>query len=183
MSNIIKRSSTVISLFIVLIIFTFANCRKGRNDKELTLPLVSYSGVDLSLDGYYFEFQNEQYEIFFLYRNGVILYGGSGITIAELSEFEGRYSNGQFYESAKDSKTDWGRFNITGLNIKYEKWNPSTGGPLQTYLYSGIILNDTTFQITTSQDAHGNGDVHSVNYLYQFKKFSPKPDSTNQFTN
>jgi len=42
----------------------------------------------------------------------------------------------------------------------------------------GIILNDTTFQITKYTSG---SNVSERNEVYHFREFHPKPDSTNKY--
>jgi len=165
----------------------FTCCRKIRGkEQELTLQIQPYTGNQLRVDGYYYWTSednegNEAFQIFFLYRNGVILSGGFPLTI-DLSDQEEEFANGEYYDHVKDDKISWGRFQISENIITYEKWYPSSGGPAPVYLHQGTILNDTTFQITSSRPSHGDGEFESLNRIYRFKHFAPKPDSTNTFT-
>jgi hypothetical protein len=85
--------------------------------------------------------------------------------------------------SGGNSKFNWGVFQVNGANIKFERWYPSSGGPLKAYISSGEILNDTTFLITESYRMQkGNKtELKDRNETYYFREFSPKSDSTNKF--
>lgn len=80
-------------------------------------------------------------------------------------------------------KDYWGIFNIKNDSIVFERWYPSSGGPFPAYLRSGKILNDTTFVITKSFRSKIGNEEQQLNETYHFRKFSPKPDSTNIFVN
>jgi hypothetical protein len=111
-------------------------------------------------------------------NNGVILAAGG----LELSETEmDKYLTKEFVnsDSYKKYKSNWGVFEIDGMLIKFERWYPSDP-PLKSYINSGLILNDTTFQITKSMRSDGS-EVKEINEIYHFRSFSPKPDSTNSF--
>ena len=138
-----------------------------------------YSGNNLKIDGYFHYDSDGRSEIYLLYRNGVILYGGAPL-LGDVGARESEFQNGSYYSHVNESKTAWGRFIINDSNIKYEKWNTSTGGPLETFIASGAILNDTTFRITAVD--HSNGDHYDADKVFMYKKFSPKPDSTNTYT-
>lgn len=163
-------------------------CKKNSpmKDDDLFLSRQNYTGNQLRIDGYYYNEYgsgNEtRREIYFFYRNGILLKGGVPL-LTELSIRENEFKNGTYYNYVKDSKLDWGVFQINGNNIKYEHWYPNSIGPLRAVIHEGIILNDTTFLITqTYRMKDGNKtDVSFENLLYRFKKLSPKPDSTNQF--
>lgn len=101
-----------------------------------------------------------------------------------LIDKEQEYMNGSFKSFAKDIKYYWGRLIVEGSTIKFERWYPSSGGPLRVGVREGTILNDTTFHITESyrlQDGEKQ-DVKERDETYHFKALSPKPDSTNEFT-
>ena len=144
-------------------------------DDELTLQRMPYDGDELRLDGYYHR-KNPNLEIYFFYSNGIVRYGGGGYLSFE--EVEYHILNNQIVFG--NSKTDWGIFFINGKTIKFERWYPSSGGGVPTYVREGIILNDTTFHITVSYRSDGK-ERREENEMYYFRQFSPKPDSTNNF--
>jgi hypothetical protein len=76
-------------------------------------------------------------------------------------------------------KDCWGVFNIKDNIIKFERWYPGQGAK-KAYVREGIILNDTTFHITKSYRSNGS-ELKDADEVYHFRKFSPKPDSTNVF--
>ena len=81
----------------------------------------------------------------------------------------------------KQSKFDWGLFNIEDNTIKIEHWLPAQGG-YPTLLRTGEILNDTTFVLTESIMRGKNGATpKDINQTFYFKHFDIKPDSTNSF--
>lgn len=173
------------SMYIAITAFVFVlltSCRGERWDDELTLPKQSFTGSQLRLDGYYYRSTSSNYETIFLYRNGVVLYGAY-TPFAEIESQEENYANGTFYNSVKDDKTSWGRFIIAGNEIKREFWQPSNGGALQTFTHSGTVVNDTTFRISSSWRSCKPKRKKDLDEVWRFKAFSPKPDSTNQFTN
>ena len=71
-------------------------------------------------------------------------------------------------------------FLIEDNNIKFDRWYPSER-PYQAFVREGVILNDTTFHITKSYRSNGNTEARVRDEIYHFRKFSPKPDSTNRF--
>ena len=150
-------------------------------DDELSLPKQEYTGKELKIDGYYYIKFNNIFEVFFLYKDGIITYAGT-IPIEDLSEREKRFQNGEFYNHIKNIKFFWGVFNIKNNQILYERWCPSEP-PYRTYVREGNIINDTTFVITKLfRMVNGKKTEESeLNEVYHFKQFSPKPDSTNKF--
>ncbi len=95
---------------------------------------------------------------------------------------EEMFSDGTYYnEYAKDDKTHWGVFLISGSTIEYERWvSPNGMGATPVYRYTGTILNDTTFQMYSSCCVDGT-DENPYNYVFKFKQFRSKPDSTCSF--
>ena len=188
---VIKNDETEMKVLYKLILLiglcVLATCKRlSENDEHLTIPLQPYSGTELKTNGYYYHVSednigNTAYEIYFLYRNGVLLYGGSPL-LSDLPERESNYANGTYHAQA-NNKTNWGRFDVNGNQIRLERWFPSSGGPAPVIMLSGTIINDTLFHITTSRESHGDNTVKPFYRYYHFKKFSPKQDSTNSYTN
>jgi hypothetical protein len=187
-NSLTKMTMKVLSILILIMgLFVFATCKREKeNAEDLTIPLSPYNGNELKTNGYYYRVSqdnmgNTAYEIYFLYRNGVILYGGFPL-LSELPEREISYSNGTYHTQASN-KTSWGRYDINGNQIRLEKWFPSSGGVAPVYMLSGTIINDTLFHLTASRESNGNNSVKTINQHFHFKQFSPKPDSTNSYTN
>lgn len=169
----------------VLVLLLGCTCKKiATEDDKLSLLKTPYTGNQLKINGYYYNKWGdpESMTIYFLYSNGVILHGDDPY-LSRISEYEKKYSNGEFYNYAKDYKISWGVFQIDGDKIAFERWYPSSGGPTHAYVRAGKILNDTTFQITESYRMQGGNktEVSVKDEVYHFKKFSPKPDSVNVF--
>lgn len=169
-------------LSIILIVSMLLSCRGERWDDDLTLPNQHYSGNELKTDGYYYRSASSNYEVIFLYRNGVVLHG-TYVPFAEITQQEQEYANGTFYSFIKEDKTSWGRFVVEGNVIKREFWQPGNGNPLDAYTHSGTIINDSTFQITQAWRSCKPKKKNSLDEIWHFKKFGPKPDSSNSFTN
>jgi hypothetical protein len=145
------------------------------NDDVLSLDRQNYHGNELLLNGIFYEESSNDKDIYYqryaFYKNGII---------RDLLSSTDKDSK-QFPDG--NHKTEWGVFQIIGNEIKFERWYPSSGGPLHAYIRSGIILNDTTFLITESYRMQKGikTEVKKKNETYHFRKFSPKPDSTNRF--
>lgn len=172
-------------IYLLMLLASVACKRDLRNNNELTIPLQTYSGDEIKTNGYYYKIYQENsgdttYEIYFLYRNGVVLHGGYS-SPSEIAEDELSFANGTYYSNAQ-SRTNWGRFEVHGNQIRIEKWFPSSGGPAPVYMLSGSILNDTLFHLTRSRKSHDDFAERTIDYYYQFKAFSDKPDSTNDYS-
>jgi hypothetical protein len=167
----------LISLVTIMALFS---CRGERWDDDLTLPEQPYTGNQMQIDGYFFNESDGRRQVYVFYRNGVVLDGGSPLTSA-LAIFEEELSNGTYYNFAKDKKYKWGRFLVDSNVLQFELWKPNTG-PFEAYTYEGVILNDTTFKLTKSWRSCKPKKVNEFEETFHFKRFSPKPDSTNTFT-
>jgi len=159
----------------ICLILVMSACRK---DVELTK--ADYTGNQLKLGGYYAGPRNgEGLDYFFFYRNGVLLYAGGYSDPMDVGIIEDVFRSDEFDESKKKVKYVWGVFNIAGNVIEFEKWEPGGGKALKTVGWSGDILNDSTFLVTSFIGT--KGDAFVVNDTFNLRPFSPKPDSTNMF--
>lgn len=168
---------------LIFIIVTIFSCQNDKEeDDQLSLTKTSYSGNELKIDGYFYTiFENKMQSISFFYENGIYLdLGGSKNNFNEASNYIASFTNNNDFRS---SRIWWGLFKINGDNISYEKWYTSGGNPFKAYVRTGKIINDTTFNVTKSYRVV-NGvetNVFSINETYYYRKFSPKPDSANNF--
>lgn len=180
------RSSRTLNVFMGCCLYAslLLGCRietDQQQDDLLSIPRVPYLGDDLRLIGYYYDLYNNQYyDLNFLFRNGVLLHCGSGYDQTAMTNLEADFASGAFHSMAFGSKTAWGVFLIDSPSVALERWYPSSGGPLKSYVLSGTIVNDSAFHITGSRRSNGT-ELQSVDFTYHFKQFGPKPDSTNQF--
>ncbi len=164
----------VIILIIMLIHVT--SCKKMNEfDDVLSLQRQNYQGNELFLDGFYYteteNFEGIIFNRYAFYENGITRYLGSSKLLLEPNFVSG------------NAKQTWGIFQIENGKIKFERWYPSSGGPLMAFVRSGQVLNDTTFHITESYRMQ-NGqktEIRVRDEIYHFQQFSPKPDSTNKF--
>lgn len=170
----------------IMFITILSACNKLWKDDTLSFIRTVYAGDELRIDGYYYlkypvADGTNRMNIYFLYENGIILYGEAP-SEANIETKEEDYRSGRYYDLVNDKKYYWGVFNIEGDNIQFERWYPSKP-PLETYVRSGKIVNDSTFVITESYRLKGNRkkDINKEEELYRFKHFAPKPDSTNRF--
>ncbi|MCK9451808.1 MAG: hypothetical protein M0Q90_08970 [Bacteroidales bacterium] len=171
----------LISTFLAGVLSFSNSCEKLMKDDELVLQKQNYTGNQLRLDGYYYEeFEEKYYSIYFFYEDGTLLYGDGGFTKKEFIEHEKEFTKDVWLNGVKSYKAYWGLFMIENDSIVFERWYPSSGGPFPAHRRSGKILNDTTFLITKSIRSNGK-EEQKLNEIYHFKKFSPKPDSTNVF--
>ena len=171
----------IMKSIILASIATIFSCRGERWDDDLTLPKQGYEGNQLRIDGYYFNESDGRTQVFFYFRDGVVLDAGAVLN-SNISFAEQEFMNGIYYNHAINYKYKWGRFIINGTTIKAELWKPNTG-PWEAYTSEGIVLNDTTFKMTKTWRSCKPKKVREYEEIYHFKKLAPKPDSTNRYTN
>lgn len=142
--------------------------------------------TNLRLDGYYVNKSNGRkgyggnYPIF-LYKNGIVLetYSGSFSYDSEVQAYlREYYANKKNLDKIEMSQ--WGIVHISGSTISIEMRNASFEKTEKTMIEKGTIINDSTFEMTVLYNRKGE-KVDTFNDVYKFKKFSPKPDSTNKY--
>jgi hypothetical protein len=158
----------IIFIFIALGTLTFSKCEK----EELSLKRIDFNGNEIRLDGFYYNEPNKAH--FFLYRNGVFFDGGTGFN-GSLVDMEKFHSNIENYKTAYEVPYFWGVFRISTGEIQFAKWVSSDEfGRYTTTQFNGKIINDTTLLINHPAEMIGSD-------TFYFHRFSPKPDSTNNF--
>lgn len=177
--------SKIMKHLLLVIVILLGSCKKNKfvKDDELSIQRTNYTGNQLRINGYYYQLiDGALYGVYCFYANGVIQHLGDGYKLSELAGFEQLITTKDFNDKSKAVKYFWGVFKIEGNSIQFERWYPSEP-PYKAYVRSGTILNDSTFKITESYRMQGGQktEVTSLNETYHFKKFSPKPDSTNAF--
>jgi hypothetical protein len=168
-----------IFLLYFLFVFSCKKCRE-RNDDPLCSARTTNTGSSIQLDGlYYYSYGNgSAYQLLFLYQNGVILNPG----VVDSSVFNGNPAqliSQYFLSNYKNVKTDWGIYEIKDSTILLEQWYPAENY-FYVYQRKGVIVNDSTFIFSQSSRCDGS-ENRSINEVFHFKKYAPKPDSTNQF--
>jgi len=163
---------THVFIICLLSVFAFSFCE----DDELTIKRTPYIGNEIRTDGCYYRIigpDSIQAAYIFYYRNGIVFFFADSVNITSLDQFTS-------LKMFRNNKTSWRVFTISDNNIIISQgwgdpWN--SGRPLITS-YSKI-LNDTTIQGIKTIDSRTGEWKHD--YIVRFRKFSPKPDSTNVF--
>ena len=63
--------------FFISFVMLFFSCKSWLLDEILTLPRKDYIGNELRTDGYYYVSRQENHSaVYFLYRNGIVLFVG-----------------------------------------------------------------------------------------------------------
>ena len=169
----------------LMVVLFFGSCKKWFKDEELTLPKTPYLGNELRFDGYYYLMNpvcNAFQDTYFFYRDGTVLScGGSNVEDSLFGYKDEKIRDIISHGYHQNHKSGWGVFIMEGDSIAIERWWFATESPgLPVYLLKGVVLNDTTFHITSSTWPK-TGHVSEKDDVYHFHTFSPKPDSTNIF--
>ena len=168
----------VTAFFLGMFLCLLVSCNILHPDEKLTLQRKDYAGNELRIDGYYYYFVQgvDRTVVRFLYKNGIVLWGGTyGIT--NINEVESEMLG--LYSTVRKMKESWGVFLVEDDKIQYETWAEAPDGVcLATRKYFGYIENDTTIHITES---YYSGRNETRNEIWHFKQFDNKPDSTNKF--
>lgn len=164
----------------IIILLAFCSLFQGcfRGAEELTLERVDYLGSEIKIDGYYYHQDNETFNSFMLFENGV--YHGFGETEQPtLENLDALIQDETFYNNIRDLQYTWGVYQVDGNGITIERWLPGTGGPYPTQLLEGDIIDDETIRISGLRGTEYEDEVDE----FKFRALSPKPDSTNTFIN
>jgi hypothetical protein len=169
----------LVSVILATIAFCFHRCDKFFPDEKLSLAKTPYTGNELRTDGYYYDNNDNLISIYFLYRDGIILYAFSHKAIG-LDEIEKEMIENNMYNDYDADKSRWGLFVMNGKTIQMERWTPSTGFSLPVTRGKGYIENDTTYHIMEKYYSDTK-KYYKGDWVYHFKQFHLKPDSTNKF--
>jgi len=161
---------------ILYVSILFASCNKLFPDEQLKFQRQNYEGNELKVNGYYYMYSdNGGIIVKYLFSNGIILSGYFHST-TNLNEVEIKMV--KEYDLLQKDKSRWGVFVINDNSIQYSRW-VHLGLRFVSVKCLGIIDNDTTFRFI--KNINPDGKEFSVNDIYHFRRFSPKPDSTNIF--
>lgn len=171
-----------LTLMLILLCVSCKRCRE-RFDDDLCSTRKNNATSALKLQGvyyrtYYASDGSLNYEVFCLYRNGVLRSLG-GYTEQEWNNLPDDIISNASYLSKSTSKIYWGIYTLDGTTIQYEKWYPSNDY-LHVYKTEGVILNDTTFTTNNFSRCDGSENYSQPN-TYHYKSLIVKPDSTNNY--
>lgn len=169
----------------ILLLLAISSCEIEL--EEMYLTRNDYVSDMLRIDGYYYKKEPDFNHIklcYFFYKNGVSYYYSGDYYYDSFSELE------ESIESIKTSKIHkkyafgWGVFNVMDSTILIEEYVASSFNKKLTAIFSGKILNDTTFTLKERYKLDQNGDKYNVykfDATYYFRQYSSKPDSTNRY--
>jgi hypothetical protein len=170
----IFKARIMLKSILLLVLISIQSCLK---DDVLVMKRVDNNTNKIRLKGYYLEtkFTHNPY---FFYQNGIV-FKYSSRELKDSLLIENGMTDINNLNNQKRLKDSWGVYSIQGNSILIERW-ASSDKPLDAYLMKGTILNDTTFIMTEFSEPDGS-KKEVINEVYRFRKFSPKPDSTNMF--
>lgn len=156
-------------------------------DDELSLKKESFNGNQLRLDGFYYrekldqKYNSTSYDFYYLYKDGTLFY----VSSKDFNYYKREDFNLNGFQK---ENYNWGVFQVKEDSIVFEKW--TAGEVSKVLLYSGRVLNDTTFMINEGYGSNERKKIKEIRAkniekkhetYYHFKQYSPKPDSTNRF--
>jgi len=171
-----------IKLLILFILLVFVSssfsCEKLGlcKDAELHFEREDFTRSSLKTRGFYYgDISNSGFaKTFILYLNGVSYGGESSV---RLSQIGNPFSNGDWAETKKNSKPEWGVFKVKGNDIEISFWNSQLSGCNGVSIERGKILSDTSFLLEP------RGTIRAEESIFYFHPLSVKPDSSNIFIN
>ena len=174
-----------VGIVCLALLSTLSSCRRLGLCKDQTLPVAKqpYSGTKLRLGGFYYGDPGTdytgitRYNVIVPYANGVVSFLGA-TKFNDLESYVLSLADGV---ALRRSKSSWGAFQIQDTAISIGGWNPTPCG-YSSVLYTGRILNDTTFVLIKAETRSGNtqGNIETSD-TYNFRQYATKPDSTNDY--
>ena len=169
-----------IYLLLIAIALLTSCCKKFS---DLTMKKTPYFGDELRIDGYYYSNMDSGWGtgVAVFYRDGFCIHMFTDPKSSDtLSYIENEFLLNKSFISKIKQKPSWiGVFQINKGSIEFETWE-AAGKYITTYSHYGKIINDTTFTVNKRRNNDQNR-TSSLNLIYRFKQFNPKPDSTNVY--
>lgn len=167
----IKNMKTHVFVICLLYILAFSCCE----DEDLTIKKTAYTGDEIRLGGCYYgiNITDSNYATYmFFYQDGVMLSFRDISDITSLNQF-------MYLDDIRKEKTMWSVFSINDSVITTQGWGQPWGHGRPLVTDYGKIINDTT--ILWYKQENTRTGTYEYNSVVNFRKFSPKPDSTNVF--
>ncbi|KAA9338162.1 hypothetical protein F0P96_04755 [Hymenobacter busanensis] len=172
-----------------------ASCEKTGlcTDEKLSLTRSDLTATPaLQTNGYYYGAPITEtgpggrtyQKVLVLYQNGVLLSAGAA-ELPKLNEYVRSIERSTRTPGGNvpGRKSSWGICTLDGRSIQLNYWIDGHCGR-STVLATGDVLNDTTFQITQLEKHYPDSrgvQTEAVEQRFSFRRFAPKPDSTNRF--
>jgi hypothetical protein len=169
----------------ILLLLAISSCEIELEDMYLTRN--DYVSDMLRIDGYYYDKEPNSNRValrYFFYKNGVSYFYSDGYCYDSFSELEKSIERIKISKIHQKYALGWGVFNVMDSTILIEEYVASSFNKKITAIFSGKILNDTTFTFKEWYKLDQNGDKYNVyksDATYYFRQYSSKPDSTNRY--
>lgn len=152
------------NIVIIILIFFFFNACK----EEPWPDRVPYYGSEIKTNGYYYCRRKNYYDVYFFYRDGVVL----KFDVDTLSKtcIEKAYNHCQTFWNC------WYTFYVNGNDLWIKQYKRRGLDGKEGWNYFAYIENDSTFQFLYSVDI--SGEKKRMNKICCFKEFYYKPDSS-----
>jgi len=168
----------------ILLLLSLSSCEIEL--EEMYLTRNDYVSDRLRVDGYYYDKEPNSDRValgYFFYQNGISYYYSNAYydSFSELEELIKSFNTSKVHQKYA---VGWGVFNVMDSTILIEKYYQSALNKKLTAIFSGEILNDTTFTLNERYKLDQNGDKYDVlefDATYYFRQYSSKPDSTNNY--
>ncbi len=166
----------------ILLLLAISSCEIEL--EEMYLTRNDYVSDMLRIDGYYYDKEPNSNRValcYFFYKNG-ISYCANNNYVNSFSELEESIES--YKKIYKKYAYGWGVFNVMDSTILIEEYVANSLNKKLTAIFSGKILNDTTFTLKERYKLDQNGDKYNVykfDVTYYFRQYSSKPDSTNRY--
>ena len=156
---------------IFLLFLGLFSCNKLCPPPDLRTSRQDNLGSNIRLDGLYYNRDNQ----FFLYRNGIYRTACGDPNIKSIPDkFKCNIDWEEFLTLSKKDRAQWRLYIVKNDTIYIEQWGLVSDCAYEVFSYNGKILNDTTLLIPINRQG-------IVLDTFHFVRFSPKPDSINQF--
>ena len=169
----------------ILLLLSLSSCEIEL--EEMYLTRIEYLSDILRIDGYYYDKEADTKRIklrYLFYKNGVSYYDSDSSYYDSFTELEEYIKSSNKSNIFQKYAFGWGIFNVMDSTILIEEYFQSALNKKLTAIFSGKILNDTTFTLNERYKLDQNGDkydLYEFDATYHFRQYSSKPDSTNNY--
>lgn len=124
------------------------------------------------MDGYFYTKYESGYIALFFYENGIMYTTNTIEAVGDLENLDDHMRSKHSGANAVQLRWFWGIYRTDGDTIKVNHWLSGTGSFYPAKISEGEIINPSTIRIPWVNDQLNE---------FEFRRFSPKPDSTNAF--
>lgn len=179
-----KKKEIMKKIRYLILLLSLSSCEIELEDMYLTRQ--NYESDILRIDGYYYSIEPDSNSValcYFFYKNGISYYYSEKYynSLSKLEEIIRSFNSSKIHQKYAFG---WGVFNIIDSTILIEEYVQSALNKKLTAIFSGEILNDTTFTLNERYKLDENGkkyDVYEFDATYHFRQYPIKPDSTNKY--